>query len=274
MKSHMALWLLAATAIPAELAVAGSEPAAGLGWGGDPTNELRFITCPVYQDVDAGRKSGCWLADDRATGVRYDVGASPTKPDWNHPILVEGRIAPGPQQDHACAGVRMLPVRVSVLPGQCTRHAIPAGGYGGRAFLLPERNVEQLSVPRPAVAPPFHGTTFTLFFDFGSDFLIYQYDDWLLDRAIAWIRAAHPRRIFVTGYADTGPQLVSGETLAEPASLARSRAEKIAEALRRLGVPEQQLHLRVDTHPTTLPRGDLDGVLAASRRRVEIDARM
>ena len=27
--------------------------------------ELRtFIACPVYRDTDAGRKSGCWLADD------------------------------------------------------------------------------------------------------------------------------------------------------------------------------------------------------------------
>ena len=54
---------------------------------------VRFVACPVYRDTDAGKKSGCWLADDPATGRRYDVSQSPTKPDWNFEVLVEGRVA-------------------------------------------------------------------------------------------------------------------------------------------------------------------------------------
>ena len=50
--------------------------------------ELRFITCPVYRDADAGKKSGCWLADNHEDGRRYDVSPSPIKPDWNYAVLV------------------------------------------------------------------------------------------------------------------------------------------------------------------------------------------
>ena len=34
---------------------------------------VRFISCPIYRDADAGRKSGCWLSDDASSGTRYDV---------------------------------------------------------------------------------------------------------------------------------------------------------------------------------------------------------
>ena len=35
-----------------------------------PVEIVRFISCPIYRDVDAGRKSGCWLADERETEAR------------------------------------------------------------------------------------------------------------------------------------------------------------------------------------------------------------
>ncbi|MCR5872481.1 hypothetical protein LRS12_18315 [Sphingomonas sp. J344] len=73
----------------------------------DAHQTVRFIACPVYRDTDNGRKSGCWLASDPATGIRYDVTAAPTKPDWNHAILVEGFVA--------------------------TNGGDPCGGYGDRA---------------------------------------------------------------------------------------------------------------------------------------------
>ena len=49
---------------------------------------VRFIACPVYRDADSGKKSGCWLVDDPASGVRYDASLSPYKPDWNFGVLV------------------------------------------------------------------------------------------------------------------------------------------------------------------------------------------
>ena len=44
--------------------------------------EINFIACPVYRDTNNGRKSGCWLTSDPASGTRYDVTAAPTKADW------------------------------------------------------------------------------------------------------------------------------------------------------------------------------------------------
>src|SRR5690606_361956 len=51
--------LLAAllAALPSTVAAAPAE--------GD---ELRFVTCPIYRNTDAGRKSGCWLADSPDEG--------------------------------------------------------------------------------------------------------------------------------------------------------------------------------------------------------------
>ena len=59
----------------------------------DAAETVSFIACPVYRDTDAGRKSGCWLADESGTGRRFDISRAPSKPDWNHEILVEG-VAP------------------------------------------------------------------------------------------------------------------------------------------------------------------------------------
>ena len=39
----------------------------------DTRNLVRFVACPIYRDADSGRKSGCWLATDPASGIRYDL---------------------------------------------------------------------------------------------------------------------------------------------------------------------------------------------------------
>jgi hypothetical protein len=187
---------------------------------GEPPETVRFITCPTYRDTDAGRKSGCWLADDRATGRRYDVSAAPSKPDWNHEILVEGKAADAPDR---CGGIVLDPVRTSVLAGTCTRHMLPAEGYPGNRFSLPKRNVAPMAAARAVPPGPYSTRTFRLFFGFDSAFLMYQYDDYLLDRAITWIRAAKPRTIVVTGYAASGPEMVSGRAIAEDEDIARDR---------------------------------------------------
>lgn len=249
----------------AALAVALSAPASADGDG-----EVRFITCPVYRDTDAGRKSGCWLADDPATGVRYDVSPAPTKPDWNYEALVEGRVAA--TQDDPCGGVVLDPARVSVLEGRCPRHMVPAEDYPGRVFVLPNRNVRPLSEPRDTPRGPYTDRTFNLFFDFDRSFLVYQYDDYLLDRMITWIRVAEPNRIVVTGFAATAPAVVSGREIAERRDVARARAEMVVEALVRLGVPPAKLVVRTRTRAMPTDEGDADGLFEPSRRRVEIRA--
>lgn len=242
------------------LATAGAAQAA---------ETLRFIACPVYRDVDAGAKSGCWLADDDITGRRYDVSASPSKPDWNHEVLVEGQVAPA-QQDR-CGGVQLNPVRTSVLEGGCTRHMLPAEGFAGNKYSLPRRNVAPLSVKREAPKAPFADKSFHLYFDFDQAFVIYQYGDFLIDQAITWIRGAPVGRVTVTGWAATDLVEVSGRRLAEKLEIARARAEKIGEALRRLGVPPEKIEVRWREHAQPIVDPEADGLADQSRRRVDID---
>lgn len=234
--------------------------------------QLRFVACPIYRDVDAGRKSGCWLADDPASGIRYDVSDAPSKPDWNHAVLVEGVRAPASAD--TCGGVRLDPVRTSILPATCPRHMLPAEGFRGRPFVLPPRNVAPLSVARPVPPGPYADRRFSLVFEFDRAFVVYQLDDYLLDQAIAWIRAANPRRILVTGHAVTSPVRVSGHRLAERRGLARERAERIAEALVRLGVPRARIGIRWRDNGSPVAADGADGLIEPSRRRVDIDAVM
>jgi outer membrane protein OmpA-like peptidoglycan-associated protein len=237
------------------------------------TDELRFITCPIYRDADAGRKSGCWLADDLASGTRYDVSLAPSKPDWNREVLVEGRVAATPGES-ACGGIVLDAVRTSVLEAPCPRHMLPAEGFPGRRFVLPARNIQPLAIARTPPPGPFTNRSFHLFYDFDRDFLIYQYDDYLLDQAVAWIRAARPKRIVVTGWAATEGSDVSGRSIAESPEIARSRAEAIAESLYRLGVSREivDVRWRRDAKPLAVP--EADGLTEPSRRRVDIDVEM
>lgn len=243
--------------------------ATGVG-AATPDSTVRFITCPIYRDADSGKKSGCWLADDRVTGLRYDVSVSPSKPDWNHEVLVEGNVLSGGKD--VCGGIVLDAVRTSVLPGPCTRQMLPAEGFTGRKFVLPVRNVRPAAVPRDTPPGPYAARSFHLFFDFDDAFLIYQYDDYLLDEAITWLRAANPRTITVTGYAATTPTTVSGRTIAEDPAIARVRAKKIGEALARLGIDRSTIAIRWRTKAPPIAVAEADGLSEASRRRVDISA--
>ncbi|WP_417318678.1 hypothetical protein [Emcibacter sp.] len=231
---------------------------------------VRLIACPVYRDTRDGRKSGCWLADDRESGIRYDVTPSPIKPDWNFEVLVEGYVSD--KQDNLCGGVVLEPVRVSRLATHCTRHMLPAEGYPGRRYSLPSRNVRPLSEERPTPPGPYTDRTFHMFFELNRHFVSYQYGDYLLDTAITWIRAAKPKKLIVTGYAVTEPETLSGRTFAEKPELARQRAEKMREALIRLGVAEDKIEIHWSQNPDPVDVEAADGLAEASRRRVDIRA--
>jgi hypothetical protein len=238
---------------------AGAVPAA---------EQLRFISCPVFRDVDAGRKSGCWLADDPATGLRYDVGNSPTKPDWNHEVLVEGVVAKA--QDNACGGIVLDAVRVSILPGGCTRHMLRHEGFKGRPFVLPARNTRPLYEKREPPPKPWTDRTFALQFEWDRHFAVYQLNDWEVDQAWQYISAVQPARVIIKGYAATTPTQVSGRTMAERPDVARQRAELVAESLRRLGVKPEQLQVEWHTAAEPAPIATADGLVEPSRRRAEI----
>lgn len=234
------------------------------------TGELvRFVACPIYRDTDAGRKSGCWLADDRKGGMRWDVTESPYKPDWNFAVLVEGKVAATGSEP--CGSPVLDPVRTSRLDVPCVRHVLPAEGLPGRRFVLPRRNIAPLSVARPVPPGPYSERVFPVYFEFDKDFLVYQYDDWLIDNAVTWIRAAKPRRLVVTGFAATRPETVDGMMLAERPEVASERAESIAETLRRL-VPAIPVETRSEIDAAPISDPEADGLPWQSQRRAEIRA--
>lgn len=250
-------FFLTAAALVAPLSAAAAET-------------VRFIACPIYRDADSGKKSGCWLSDDPASGTRYDVSLSPHKPDWNYGVMVEGIVTAAPTTP--CGGVVLDAVRTSRLYDMpCTRHMLPAESYPGRRFVLPKRNITPSSVVRPVPPGPYAERVFPVYFEFGNDFLVYQYGDYLIEQAGNWINAAHPKKLIVTGFAATQPQVISGRAMSEPAELAAQRAETIAETLRRL-MPGMTIEIATDTSGSATSDKDADGLTDQSRRRVEIRA--
>jgi hypothetical protein len=126
-------------------------------------------------------------------------------------------------------------------------------------------------VAAPTIAGPFTARSFSIFFEWNSDFLIYQYGDYLLQQAADWIALAHPRRVVITGFAATQPQVISSQHFAEPASLAQLRAQSTAESLRRL-VPGVAVETAADTGGAPSDHADADTLPDQSRRRVDIRA--
>ena len=234
-----------------------------------------FVGCPVYRDTDSGPKSGCWLIVDPASGIRYDISLGRSKPQLGHEVLVEGRLD-SPRQagrialrQTPCGGVVLAPVVDSVLPAACPGFMLPAEGYPGRRFVLDRKLVlAPADAPEPLPRLPYRERTWSIEFTFGSDFLQYQYSEIILDRIARYIRAAHPRRIEVTGYAVTESREVSGHRIAEQPRLARARARMVALALARLGATPGMLHVGWGSNPPPLTR--TAGLAQPSRRRVDI----
>lgn len=226
-----------------------------------------FITCPIYRDTDSGRKSGCWLAED-PQGLRYDVTLGPVKPQVGHLALIEGMISDEPAS--ACGGRVLEPVRVAVLEDSCERRIIPADSYPGRPFKSPPEMLAPSDVPRSLPPPPYTEKVFTIYFEYDRDFLIYQYAELILEKIVLYAKASQAKRVQVVGFAATEPLVVHGRTLREPLTLAKSRAQMVGEALRRLGVPDASLLLTWQGSPTKT--SDLEGgkLPEPSKRRVVV----
>lgn len=223
-----------------------------------------FVACPVYRDTDAGRKSGCWLATDPASGRRFDVSEAANKPLVGRMVLVEGE--PSGAKD-ICGGEVLDPVRVGVLEDSCTEMIIPPEGYPSKPSVLPKEYLFPMTVVRTKPAPPYSAQTWQVMFSFGDDRLIYQSVETTLERAMLYALASGARKLEVTGYADVAGFKVSGRHLAEPKALAKARALMVTEALVRQGVPVATIKTAWRTDPAALA----PGVLAtASKRRVTI----
>jgi len=232
----------------------------------DTGTSVSFVSCPVYRNVDQGIKSGCWLAVDPATGIRFDVSNGRSKPQWGREVLVEGVVA---EEKDVCGGPVLHPVRISVLPGDCNKHMLPPEGYKGRKFDLPKEVMQQLWIPRPVPEPPYGTQKYVIFFNFNSSFPLYQYSELILQKAAIYAKASHPNRVSVMGYAATNHYLVSDHNLAEDLKVAESRAKKMGLALIRLGVSESIITISWKGAAEPVAGGD-EGLQEPSRRRVEI----
>lgn len=238
-----------------------------------PQSTVTFIGCPVYRDTDAGRKSGCWLAEDPATGIRYDVTDGPTKPQVGKLSLFEGIVT---QEPDTCGGIVLRPVRQAVLEGQtCPPAIIPAEQFPGRPFILPADVLKPTWEPRELPKPPYTTQQFNIVFDYGNDFVIYQYAELILEKVSLYVKAANPKAVVITAHAATEPYEVSGQVLREPASLAQARADMIAEALYRLGVDRKLMKLETNLKPKVLTGlGAPTPTPESSKRRVTIEVRL
>jgi len=228
--------------------------------------ELHFIACPMYRDTDAGRKSGCWLADDAF--MRYDITRSPTKPDWNRQVLIEGVVVEG--APNTCGGIVLDPVRASLLPGRCPQMQLPAQDWPGVRFVLPTRNIRPLHEPRELPQPSYLQRSFSVPFDFGSAFVVYQLGDYYVNQAVLYARDIAASRIEITGWAATTARDVSGQRLTESADLARRRAEVIARWFTMSGFDPARLKINVAGQDMPAAIEGADGLREPSRRRVEI----
>jgi outer membrane protein OmpA-like peptidoglycan-associated protein len=246
--------------------------AAALCYGADaPTlKAVSFIACPIYRDTNQGRKSGCWLADDHENGVRYDIGGGRAKPQTGHEVLVEGVMANSPD---VCGGAFLAPVHTAVLETRCPAVMLPPENFPGRTFQVSAKSVlPPMDVERPLPPPPYESQQWLIQFNFQSDFLLYQYSEVILDAAARYIKVSGAKRIFVTGYAATKAMPVSGRTLSESSTLAKTRAESVAEALRRLGVDARLMHVSWRNDPE--PIASDGGLEEPSKRRVTIRAEL
>lgn len=226
-----------------------------------------FVSCPIYRDTDAGRKSGCWLADD-PSGVRFDVTLGPVKPQVGRMLLVEGIISSEPTTP--CGGQVLTPVRVAVLDDSCPRQIIAAESFPGRPYVSPKEQLAPTEVPRVLPPPPYSEQVFTIYFEYGRDFLIYQYSEMILEKIMLYAKASQAKRVHIDGFAATDPLLVQGRLLREPLALAQARAQMVAEAMRRLGVPPASLV--VEWHGSPAAASDLEGgkLPEPSKRRVVV----
>jgi outer membrane protein OmpA-like peptidoglycan-associated protein len=241
-----------------------------LCYAADAPKPVSFIACPVYRDTNQGRKSGCWLADDHESGLRYDIGGGRAKPQIGHEVLVEGVVASSPD---VCGGTVLAPVFTAVLETRCPSVMLPPENYSGRAFQVSAKSVlPPMDVERPLPPPPYQSQQWVIQFNFQSDFLLYQYSEVILDAAARYITASGAKRIEVTGFAATKSIQVSGRTLSESSTLAKSRAESVAEALRRLGVDPRLMRVSWRGDPKPIASGD--GLDEPSKRRVTIRAEL
>jgi hypothetical protein len=255
-----------------------------------PADRRNFVACPVLQDTDT---VPCWLAAYHGElyflGIQTDSGG--WSPPWlGHQVLVEGRLAGGPR---ICGGIALTtdypagvppsgssdakplptPPVVSVmreLDATCNTMlpADPRFQIVGRRGPGPNTAASALRRPPPPPAPPtltppYTAKTFTLTYEFDSELATRTIVEAL--NAVQYAQAVRAREITIVGH--RGSTLLSdGSLVQEIPSIAQLRAEELARAVTKLGLPHTAtLTVRWDNQLE-----GADGVTDPDRRRAEI----
>jgi outer membrane protein OmpA-like peptidoglycan-associated protein len=121
-------------------------------------------------------------------------------------------------------------------------------------------------VPRELPKPPFVAQDFNIVFDYGNDFLVYQYAEMIVEKMSLFAKASNASSVTITGYAATVPTEVSGRKFSEPLALAKTRAERVAEALSRLGVDRKKMKIDWRGDPEAIAGLPTPGAESSKRR--------
>lgn len=203
---------------------------------------LNFVSCPIVRDTEM---VPCWLAEHDGElyylGIQLDLQSEFFPPQLKHDALVEGVVSDKPR---ICGGIVLEPVKVASLPelNPLCNTILPAEGYkieNARRGTGPDpinlsatnqrkaRQVEQYS-------PPFQPRTFTVYFDFDSEYMPSR-STRVVTEVMRYATAAKARKVVVTAH--RGSALLSnGRKLSEQAALPEIRAKKIHASLADIGV--------------------------------------
>lgn len=227
-----------------------------------------FVTCPIVRNTEVP----CWLGRDAGTlyyiGSQGDLTSSFYPPQLQHRMLVEGEVRDGPA---VCGGVPLDHVKVSVLPDldpACNvmlpaeaydtppvdRGVGPSGVRGGQPPPPRER-------PAPeGFAPPFTVREFTAPFNADTERLWGPAQAALSD-AVRYAAAAKASTVVITGNR-AAIRLSNGTDYVERDDIAERRAQAVATAVRRLGLPPStQVKVQWDNHanaPDGSPHDDIN----------------
>jgi hypothetical protein len=134
---------------------------------------------------------------------------------------------------------------------------------------LPARNVRPLYDVRKHPDKPYAEGRFTIPFDFGGTFVVYQLSDYYLDATINYALDVQPARIEISGSAQVKPRTVSGVAMAEPAALADERAMLVRRALVMRGIAPDAIRIVPGVGGPLVPEA-FDGLDAPLDRRVDV----
>lgn len=269
MKKTFASFVLLALLSGAGAALADSKVKSGKSL--KPGDRLNFVSCPIVRDTEM---TPCWLAEYEGElyylGIQLDLQSPFFPPQLKHEALVEGVVS---DQPRICGGIVLEPVKVSSLPelNLSCNTILPAEGYkieNARRGTGPDpinlsatnqrkaREVEQY-------APPFRPRTFTVYFDFDSEYMPSR-STRVVTEVMRYATAVNAKKVTIT--ARRGSALLSnGRKLVEMEQLPQIRAKKIQDALADLGVAADTISSSWKSSPEPA-----DGIDDFETRRVDI----